>query len=105
MADRDLAGEANDNVEAECGDAEDADLNQQAEAVFAQQVRRQADQDDADDHRIATGPGREHGGVRRIAGAEIAGGNEARACHGQIRSMSLVPNRPYGLIIRITIST
>ena len=47
MADRDLAGEADDDVEAEGGDAEDADLDQQAEDVFVDDVRRKADQDDA----------------------------------------------------------
>ncbi len=34
MADRDLAGEADDDVEAQRRDAEDADLDQQAEDVF-----------------------------------------------------------------------
>ena len=56
MADRDLAGEADHDVEAEGGDAEDADLDQQAEAVFVEDVRRKADQHDADDHRVAPGP-------------------------------------------------
>ena len=50
MADRDLAGEADQDVEAERGDAEDADLDQQAEAVFAEHMRRKADQHDAGDH-------------------------------------------------------
>ena len=81
VADRDLAGEADNDVEAEGGDAEDADLDQQAEAVFVEDVRRKADQDDADDHGVAAGRGRKHGGIGRIAGAEIAGGNEGLACH------------------------
>ncbi len=94
MADRDLAGEADHDVEAEGGDAEDADLDQQAEGVFAKHVRRKADQHDADNHCVAPGPGREHACVFRIAGAEIAGGNEGGRCHDYTRSMSLVPNRP-----------
>ena len=96
MADRDLAGEADHDVQPERGDAEDADLDQQAEAVFVER-RSGAKQ-------ISTMPAiialrlvvvGNIGGVRRIAGAEIAGGNEGRACHGDYtRSMSLVPNRP-----------
>jgi len=105
VADRDLAGEADDNVEAQRGYGKNADLNKQAEAVFVQDVRRKADQDNADNHRVAAGGGREHRGVCRIGGAEVAGGNEGLACHDDYtRSMSLVPNRPYGLIIRMMIS-
>ncbi len=94
MADRDLAGEADHDVEAERGDAKNADLDQEAQAVFIEHVRREADQHDAGDHRVAPGPGREHGGVFRVGGAEIACGNEGGACHDYTRSMSLVPNRP-----------
>ena len=44
-------------------------------------VRRDANHDDADDHRVAAGNGREHGGVHRVAGAEISGGDKGLACH------------------------
>ena len=81
MADRNLPGEADNHVEAERGDAEDADLNEQTEAVLVQKMRRKADQCDPGNHHIAAGFGRKHGGVRGIAGAEIAGGDKGLACH------------------------
>jgi hypothetical protein len=46
VADRDLAGEADNDVEAKGCDAEDADLDQEAEDVFVDDVRRKADQHD-----------------------------------------------------------
>ena len=81
MADRDLAGEADDDVQPEGGDAEDADLDQQAEAVFVQDMRRKADQHDARDQGIAAGRGGKHGGIGRIGGAEIASGDEGLTGH------------------------
>jgi hypothetical protein len=81
VADRNLAGEADNDVQPKGCDAEDANLDQEAENVFVDDVRRKAHQHDACDHGVAAGRGREYGGIRRIAGAEIAGGNEGLACH------------------------
>ncbi len=47
MTDGDLSCEADHDVEAECGDAEDADLDQEAQRVFVQHIGREADQYDA----------------------------------------------------------
>ena len=106
MADRNLAGEADQNVEAKGGDRKDPDLDQDAQGVLAEQQRRKTNQHDTDDRRVAAGPGRKDGGVGRVGGAEIAGRNQGGAGHvNYTRSMSLVPNRPYGLIIRMMTST
>ena len=72
MADRDLPGEADQDVQPECRDAINADLDQDAEPVFAEHLRREADQDDADDRRVAAGAGRKDSGVDRVGGAEVA---------------------------------
>ena len=47
MADRDLSGEADQNVQAEGGDGKNADLDQDAEPVFGEHQRRKANQHDA----------------------------------------------------------
>src|ERR1700716_2554559 len=89
MADGDLTGEADDDVETQRGYAEDADLNKQTEAVFVQDVGRKADQDNAGDHRVAACGGGKHGGVRRIGGAEVAGWNEGLACHDRLHPLDV----------------
>jgi hypothetical protein len=72
VPDRDLPGEADQNVEAERCDGKDADLDQDAERVGAQQLRRKTQQHDAGDNSVAAGFGRKDRGVGRVSGAVVA---------------------------------
>ena len=47
MPDRDLSGEADQDVQPQRGDRKDADLDREREPVFAEDLRRKAEQDDA----------------------------------------------------------
>ena len=89
----DLSGEADQDVEAEGGNRENADLDRDREPVFAEDLWRKAEQDDAENRKVAGGPGRKDRSVRGVRSAEITGGDHGGASH-QMRSMSLVPNRP-----------
>jgi hypothetical protein len=72
VADRDLPGKADQDVEAKRGNGENADLDQDAEPVPAEHQWGKADQHDADDCRVAAGRGREDRGIRGIGGAVVA---------------------------------
>ena len=96
VADRDLAGEADQDVQAERGDAEDADLDQDAEPVFVQDAAARSRparcRAIAKLRLVVVGKIVVSAGV---AGAEIAGRDqEGAAMIDYTRSMSLVPNRP-----------
>ena len=66
VPDRDLAGEADQDVQPKRRDREDADLDQDAEPVAAKDLRHEAKQKHADDREVAAGRGREDRGVRRV---------------------------------------
>src|SRR5690606_9373433 len=105
VPDGNLPGEADEDVEAERGDAEIADLDQDAEAVLVEIERRRGDQRDARHAERRRRARRENRGVRRVARVEVAARPIVGNARHQTRSMSLVPNRPYGQIMRIAIST
>ena len=81
VADRNLPGKADQNVEAECGDGKNADLDQDAQPIGAEHQRRKANQHDAGNRHVAAGRGRKDRGVGRVGGAVVAGGDEGGACH------------------------
>ena len=84
VTDRDLAGEADEHVQAECCDRKDADLDRDAQPVIGEDQRREAHRDDAENRKVAAGRGRKDRGVRRVRGAEVAGRDEGGACHQEL---------------------
>jgi hypothetical protein len=66
VADRDLACEADKNIQTQRCDREDSDLDRDAEPVVAQDHRRKAGGDDAKNRKVATGRGRKDRGVGRV---------------------------------------
>jgi hypothetical protein len=78
---RNLARESDHDVEPERRDRQIADLDQNAEPILAEHQRRKAEQGNHGNRRIAARCGRENNGIRRIGGAEIAGGKKALHCH------------------------
>ena len=107
VTERDLAGEADQNIEPKGGDAIDGDLNDQCEPIGRRRTSRRQSAAAADtapkqpeQHRVARPARRKNRAVGRVSGSEIARRAHG-ASHVYTRSMVLVPNRPYGLINRI----
>ncbi|WP_431272797.1 hypothetical protein [Dankookia sp. P2] len=91
MPDADLASEADQDVQPERGDAQEADVDQQAELVAAERERRTGHQHDAEQQGDPAVARREDRRVFPIAAAVVAGWRKTRH---QTRSIFLVPNRP-----------
>ena len=81
VPDRNLAGEADQDVQTERRDRENADLDQDAEPIAAEKLRHEAEQQHAGDRKVAAGRGREDRGVGRVRGAEITSRDEGGAGH------------------------
>ncbi len=100
MAERDLPGEPDQHVEAERGDAVDADQDELAQQVVAREQRYDQQEGDTEARRDGRAARAEQRHVRAIAGAEVAARPWIRherhdlAPSRHSRSIFSVPNRP-----------
>ena len=86
VAQRYLAGEPDQHVEPERGDAVDADQDELAQNVIAGEQRQREQKRDAGTGHDHRSPGPEHGHVRGVAGAEVAAGpGIGNVGHGLVR--------------------